>query len=111
VPACSTVRPSRRARALEGQRIFVIGGANSAGQAAVHLARFASQVTLLVRGPSLSDRMSAYLINELERASNVSIWPNTTAIGVYGQGRLDAIAVRDTVLRAFSRPATYATVR
>jgi alkyl hydroperoxide reductase subunit AhpF len=51
---------------------------------------------LLVRGPSLSDRMSAYLINELERASNVSVWPNTAVIGVYGQGRLDAIAVRDT---------------
>jgi thioredoxin reductase len=69
------------ATALEGQPAFVVGGANSAGQAAVHLARFAS-VTLLVRGPSLSDRMSAYLINELERASNVGVWPNTTVIGV-----------------------------
>jgi len=84
------------ATALEGQRAFVVGGANSAGQAAVHLARFVSQVTLLVRGPSLSDRMSAYLINELERVSNVSVWLNTTVSGVYGQGRLEAIAVRDS---------------
>ena len=84
------------ATAMEGQRAFVVGGANSAGQAAVHLARFASHVTLLVRGPSLSAHMSAYLINELERASNVSVWPNTTVIGVYGQGRLEAIAVRDS---------------
>ena len=57
------------AAALEGQRTFVVGGANSAGQAAVHLARFASHVTLLVRGPSLSASMSAYLINEMERTS------------------------------------------
>jgi thioredoxin reductase (NADPH) len=84
------------APALEGQRAFVVGGANSAGQAAAHLARFASQVTLLVRGPSLSERMSAYLINELERASNISVWLNTTVSGVYGQGRLEAIAVRDS---------------
>jgi thioredoxin reductase (NADPH) len=84
------------APALEGQRAFVVGGANSAGQAAAHLARFASQVTLLVRGPSLYERMSAYLINELERASNISVWLNTTLSGVYGQGRLEAIAMRDS---------------
>jgi thioredoxin reductase (NADPH) len=83
------------AAAMEGQRAFVVGGANSAGQAAVHLARFASQVTLLVRGPSLSERMSAYLINELERAPNISVWLNTTVDGAHGHGRLEAIAVRD----------------
>jgi thioredoxin reductase (NADPH) len=81
------------AAALEGQRSFVIGGANSAGQAAVHLARFASHVTLLVRGPSLSTTMSAYLIHEIERASNISVWPNTTLTGVQGDGRLEAISV------------------
>lgn len=84
------------ATALEGQPAFVVGGANSAGQAAVHLARFASHVTLLVRGPSLSERMSAYLINELKRASNISVWLNTAVSGVYGHGRLEAIAVRDS---------------
>jgi thioredoxin reductase (NADPH) len=80
------------AAALEGQPAFVVGGANAAGQAAVHLARFASHVTLLVRGPSLSVRMSTYLINELERASNISVWLNTTVSGVRGQGRLEATA-------------------
>jgi thioredoxin reductase (NADPH) len=84
------------AAALEGQPAFVVGGANAAGQAAVHLARFASHVTLLVRGPSLSVRMSTYLINELERASNISVWLNTTVSGVRGQGRLEAITVRDS---------------
>jgi thioredoxin reductase (NADPH) len=84
------------ATALKGQRAFVVGGANSAGQAAVHLAPFASHVTLLVRGPSLSERMSAYLIKELERASNISVCPNTTVSSVYGSGRLEAIAVRNS---------------
>jgi thioredoxin reductase (NADPH) len=80
--------------ALEGQRVFVIGGANSAGQAAVHLARFASHVTLLVRGPSLSVGMSTYLIHEIDRASNISVWHNSTVTGVHGHGRLEAISVR-----------------
>ena len=84
------------ATALEGQRAFVIGGANSAGQAAVHLARFASHVTLLVRGPSLSASTSAYLINEIERASNISVWHDSTVTGVHGNGRLEAISVRDS---------------
>jgi thioredoxin reductase/ActR/RegA family two-component response regulator len=84
------------AAALKGQRAFVVGGANSAGQAAVHLARFASHVTLLVRGPSLSARMSAYLIHEMERAANISVWLNATVAGVHGRGRLETISVRDS---------------
>jgi thioredoxin reductase (NADPH) len=74
---------------MEGQRAFVVGGLG--GQAAVHLARFASHVTLVVRGPSLSERMSAYLINELERAANISVWLNTAVGSVDGQGRLEAL--------------------
>ena len=53
-------------------------------------------MTLLVRGPSLSARMSAYLINELERAPNVSVKLNATVTGAYGHGRLEAISVRDS---------------
>jgi thioredoxin reductase (NADPH) len=93
------------AAAMEGQRAFVVGGANSAGQAAVHLARFASHVTLLVRGPSLFERIS-YLINELERAANISVWLNTAVSSVYGQGRLEAVTVRDlTTTRERTEPA------
>jgi thioredoxin reductase (NADPH) len=84
------------AAALEGQRTFLVGGANSAGQAAVHLARFASQVTLLVRGPSLSTSMSAYLIDEIERATNINVRANATVTGVHSHGRLEAISVRDS---------------
>jgi thioredoxin reductase (NADPH) len=94
------------ASALKGQRAFVVGGANSAGQAAVHLARFASQVTLLVRGPSLSASMSSYLINEIQRASNLNVWLNATVIGVHGRGHLEAISVRDSATgRERTQPA------
>ena len=53
------------ATAMKDQEAFVVGGANSAGQAAVHLARYAARVTLLVRGPSLTESMSEYLIKEI----------------------------------------------
>jgi thioredoxin reductase (NADPH) len=92
------------ATAMEGQRAFVVGGANSAGQAAVHLARFASHVTLLVRGAALSQRMSAYLINEIERAPNISVWLNTTVTGADGHGRLETIQVRDSTGREHTEP-------
>ena len=54
------------ARAMRGEEVFVVGAGNSAGQAALHLAEYAAQVTILVRGESLADSMSAYLIDELE---------------------------------------------
>src|SRR5262249_7648034 len=53
------------ARAMKDQQVFVVGGANSAGQAAVHLARYAAKVTMLVRGQSLAESMSEYLLTEI----------------------------------------------
>ena len=96
MPACSMVQRSPRRLRWKANRPSWSAARIPPDQAAVHLARFASHVTLLVRGPSLSERMSAYLINELERASNISVWLNTTVSGVYGQGRLEAITVRDS---------------
>ena len=61
------------AREMEGQDVFVVGGGNSAGQAAVHLARFARSVTILVRRPDLAETMSAYLIGEIEYNSRISV--------------------------------------
>jgi len=83
------------AQAMEGQRVVVVGGANSAGQAAAHLARHAEQVTLLVRGNSLAASMSAYLIAELERASNITVQLRTEVTAVHGTGRLDALTLHD----------------
>jgi thioredoxin reductase (NADPH) len=61
------------AKAVQGSEVFVVGGANSAGQAAVHLAKYAAQVTLLVRGRSLADSMSEYLIREIDAAPNIAV--------------------------------------
>src|SRR5205823_8629843 len=61
------------APALAGEQVYVIGGANSAGQAALHLAKFAARVTLLVRGPSLAAGMSDYLVRQIEAARNVEV--------------------------------------
>ena len=85
------------ARALEGQEVYVVGGANSAGQAAMHLSKYASLVTLLVRGGSLEAGMSAYLINEIEATSNVRVLLNTRVVGGGGEGRLENLTLQNSV--------------
>ena len=66
---------------MTGEPVCVVGGGNSAGQAALHLAKYARHVTLLVRGPSLAASMSEYLISQLEATSNVSIRYRTAVQG------------------------------
>ena len=83
------------ARAVEGERVFVVGGANSAGSAAMHLARHAARVTLLVRGGSIVDTMSDYLIREIDNAANVDVRLNTEIVDVRGDLRLDGLVLRD----------------
>ena len=61
------------AKAMKDREVFVVGAANSAGQAAVHLARYAAKVTMLVRGQSLADSMSEYLIREIESGRNIAV--------------------------------------
>ena len=61
------------AREMEGQDVFVVGGGNSAGQAAVHLARFARSVTILVRRPDLAETMSAYLLGEIAYNPRITV--------------------------------------
>lgn len=84
------------APAMRGREVFVVGGGNSAGQAALHLARFASQVTLLVRGPTLSASMSKYLIHEMERTPNVTIRYSTEVTDGAGDDRLERLTLRDS---------------
>ena len=91
------------APAQAGRDVFVVGGANSAGQAAVHLARYAATVTLLVRGDGLT--MSDYLVKQLDRAGNVRIRLNTQIVAVEGQRRLEALEVRDTLRATTERLA------
>jgi thioredoxin reductase (NADPH) len=83
------------ARSCAEQHVVVIGGANSAGQAAVYFADYAGRVTMLVRGPSLERSMSHYLIEQLSTRPNVSVRTETSAIAAEGaDGRLRRLRVR-----------------
>jgi len=84
------------AHALKGKHAYVAGGGNSAGQAAVHLARYARRVTLVVRAPSLSAGMSHYLVQTLESTANVEVRANTTVTGGGGDGQLETLILRDS---------------
>lgn len=84
------------APAMAGQDVFVVGAANSAGQAAVHLARYAAHVRLLVRGESLAG-MSAYLITQLTATPNVEVKLHTQIAGAHGDARLETLTLEDTV--------------
>jgi len=83
------------ARALAGQRAFVVGGGNSAGQAAVHLARAGGRVTLLVRGPALATGMSRYLCEEIDAARGIDVRLNAEVVDAGGEGRLERLVIRD----------------
>lgn len=81
------------AAACEGEHVYIVGGANSAGQAAVFFSRHAKDVTLLVRGSSLSSSMSHYLIEQLEAIDNVHVRTHTTVLRAHGEDHLEAITV------------------
>jgi thioredoxin reductase (NADPH) len=83
------------AQAVTGKQAFVVGGGNSAGQAALHLAKYAKQVTILVRSPSLTASMSAYLIREIDRAPNIGVRYRVEVAGGGGDGRLEHLELRD----------------
>ena len=85
------------ARAHVGQDVYVVGGGNSAGQAAVHLSRYAGRVTILIRRDSLVETMSSYLIEEIEAADNIEIRPCAEVTGCTGDGALESITLRDCV--------------
>ena len=82
------------ARQFTGGSTFVVGGANSAGQAAVHLARYAGKVTLVVRGKSLAASMSQYLIDEIEGKENIEVLLSTEVVDVAGNERLERLTLR-----------------
>jgi thioredoxin reductase (NADPH) len=82
------------ARSCADQHVVVIGGANSAGQAAVYFSGYASRVTMLVRGPSLTKSMSQYLIEQLAALPNVDIVTGTQAVSASGDGRLREIRIK-----------------
>jgi thioredoxin reductase (NADPH) len=82
------------ARSCADQSVVVIGGANSAGQAALYLSTHANRVTMLVRGRSLQASMSHYLVERLETSENVDVRTQTQALAAEGDGHLEALRVR-----------------
>ena len=80
-------------QSVRGQDVFVVGGANSAGQAAVYFAQFAKSVTMLVRGPSLAASMSQYLIDQIEATPNIRVWSRSEVREARGAERLTHVVI------------------
>ena len=91
----------------KGETVYVIGGANSAGQAAMHFSKFAEKVVMLIRGGSLASTMSHYLIEQIQTTPNIDVRTNTSVTEVHGETRLSAITVQRAVtLEVETLPAT-----
>jgi thioredoxin reductase (NADPH) len=84
------------AAACSEQDVYIVGGANSAGQAAVYLSRQARSVTLLIRGPSLERSMSYYLVQQIDNIPNIRVRTCTEVIGAQGEDHLETLRLRDT---------------
>ena len=82
------------AASCKGEDVIVVGGANSAGQAALHFASYAKSVVMLVRGKGLEATMSKYLIDEIGRTSNVQVRPGTEVLEAFGEDHLERIKLR-----------------
>ena len=96
------------ATAMVGEEVYVVGGANSAGQAALHLAKFASRVTLLVRAESLAAGMSDYLIRQIEATPNLAVRPRTRMVEGHGEVHLEAVVLEDVATGRREEVATAA---
>jgi thioredoxin reductase (NADPH) len=83
---------STEALSCKGEIIYVIGGANSAGQAAMNFAKYADRVVIVVRGDSLSSTMSQYLIDQIKETSNIQIWPHASVSEAHGETHLEEIS-------------------
>jgi len=84
------------ANQCQGDVVYVVGAANSAGQAALNLSRFASQVVLVVRATTLAETMSSYLIGRVTSAPNIAVRYHSKVVGVQGEGHLQALTLADT---------------
>jgi len=91
---------------VKDQDVFIIGGANSAGQAAMYFSKFARTVTMLIRGESISSNMSQYLIDQIGDTKNISVWTKTQMIEAIGSTRLESLILsRDGGQREETVPA------
>jgi thioredoxin reductase (NADPH) len=81
------------ALSCKGEIVYIVGGANSAGQAAMNFARYAERVVILVRGESLSSSMSQYLIDQIKETPNIQLWTHANVAEVHGDTHLEEISV------------------
>ena len=81
------------ALACKGEIVYVVGGANSAGQAAMNFAKYAERVVILVRSDGLAATMSQYLIDQIQRVPNIQLWTHASVAEVHGDKRLEEISV------------------
>ncbi|MGA7622872.1 MAG: FAD-dependent oxidoreductase [Candidatus Acidiferrales bacterium] len=81
------------ALSCKGENVYVIGGANSAGQAAMNFAKYAERVIILVRGDSLASTMSQYLIDQVKATANIQVWAHASVVEAHGDTHLEEISV------------------
>jgi thioredoxin reductase (NADPH) len=81
------------ALSCKGEIVYVVGGANSAGQAAMNFAKYANRVYILVRGDSLSSTMSKYLIDQVQQTPNIELWTHASVAEAHGESHLEEISV------------------
>jgi thioredoxin reductase (NADPH) len=80
---------------LAGEHVFIVGGGNSAGQAAMHFSSYARQVSIVIRGDSLKQTLSAYLLRRIQSAPNIDVLPRTEVTALHGDATLREITLRD----------------
>jgi thioredoxin reductase (NADPH) len=86
-----------QALSYRDEDVYMVGGANSAGQAAMYFSKYARKVTLLVRGDSLAKSMSQYLVDQINETKNIRVWLHSSVIEIKGENRLEAITVNDAI--------------
>ncbi|MFI5324103.1 MAG: FAD-dependent oxidoreductase [Thermodesulfobacteriota bacterium] len=83
------------AHACKGKEVYIVGGGNSAGQAAMYLSKFAKKVFILIRGKSLDSSMSRYLIEQISHTKNIFVFNRTQVVEVRGEGRLESLVLEN----------------
>jgi thioredoxin reductase (NADPH) len=84
------------AMSCQGKEVYIVGGANSAGQAAMYFSRYASKVIMLVRGDSLARSMSHYLIDQINATPNIEVRTYTNVVEAHGETSLNALTIADS---------------
>ena len=85
------------AMSCQGEEVYIIGGANSAGQAAMYFSRYAQKITMLVRSDSLAKSMSQYLIDQIAETPNITVQTHSSVLEAKGETSLEAITIQNTL--------------